>query len=118
MLGTRPDLAFSINKLDQYATAPIQRHWIEVKRIIRFVKQTSCMELVLRKRLVRMPMCLIGYFDVAYMDDSRDRYSMMGYIFFYSQCAISWASKKQHTIALSTTEAEYLAGTEATKESM
>ena len=50
------------------------------------------------------------------MDDTTDRHSTMGYMFFYQGCPVSWASKKQHTIALSTTEAEYLGGTEATKE--
>ena len=42
----------------------------------------------------------------------------MGYIFLFHGCSVTWASKKQRTIALSTTEAEYLVGTEATKESM
>jgi len=39
----------------------------------------------------------------------------MGYIFFYERCTVSWASKKQQTVA---TEAEYLAGTKATKEAI
>lgn len=61
---------------------------------------------------------LKGYFDAAYMDNTFDRHSTIGYMFFYKSSLISWASKKQHTIALSTTEAEYLAGTEATKEAI
>ena len=117
MLGTRPDLAFPINKLAQYSSTPTMRHWNGVKRIIQFVKKTACFELVLGKRSIKTG-GLVGYFDAAYMDDSKDRHSTMGYIFFYCHSAISWAWKKQHTVPLSTTEAEYLAGTEATKESI
>ena len=116
MLGSRPDLAYAINKLAQYSSAPTERHWKAVKKILRFVKYTSNTSLVLGKRPSNDP--LVGYFDAAYMDDTTDRHSTMGNIFFYHGCAVSWASKKQQTIALSTTEAEYLAGTEATKESV
>lgn len=118
MLGSRPDLAYAINKLAQYSSKPTQRHWKGVKRIIRFVKRTAYTALVLGHRDTCGERTITGYFDAAYMDDTTDRHSTMGYIFFYLGCPISWSSKKQHTIALSTTEAEYLAGTEATKESM
>ena len=116
MLGSRPDLAYAINKLTQYSSAPTERHWKAVKRVLRFVKYTIHTSLILGKRSDNDP--LVGYFDAAYMDDTTDRHSTMGYMFFYHGCAVSWASKKQQTIALSTTEAEYLAGTKATKESV
>lgn len=52
------------------------------------------------------------------MDNTTDRHSSMGYIFFVVGSPVSWTSKKQRVVALSTTEAEYLAGTEATKEAI
>ena len=52
------------------------------------------------------------------MDDTKDRHSTMGYAFFCGSSLVSWSSKKQCTIALSTTEAEYLARTEAAKKSI
>ena len=61
---------------------------------------------------------ICGYFDSAYMDNSVDRHSTMGYAFYYAGSLVSWSSRKQRTLALSTTEAEYLAGTEATKEAI
>ena len=89
---------------------------------VRFVKKTASTEMVLGRRddlpTSMLSPRIIGYFDAAYMDDTQDRHSTMGYIFFFDGCAVSWASKKQQTVALSTTEAEYLAGTEATKEAM
>ena len=121
MLGSRPDFAYAINKLAQYSSAPMNRHWKAVKRVLRFVKYTTHTSLVLGHHAPALPTALdslVGFFDAAYMDDTTDRHSNMGYMFFYHGCAVSWASKKQQTIALSTTEAEYLAGTEATKESV
>ena len=116
----------------QYSSNPTDRHWKGVKRILHFVKKTTDTEIVLGKRndipaamgrrndipVVMVPWKVIGFFDAAYMDDTQDRHSTMAYIFLYDSCAISWASKKQQTVALSTTEAEYLAGTEATKEAI
>jgi len=61
---------------------------------------------------------IAGYPDSAYMDDKADRHSTMAYVFFCAGSLVSWCSKKQQTVALSTTEAEYLAGTEATKEAI
>ena len=59
-----------------------------------------------------------GFFDAAFMDDTWTRHSTMAYVFFVGNSVVSWSSKKQTTLALSTTEAEYLSGTEATKEAI
>ena len=118
MLGTRPDLAFSINKLAQYSANPSQRHWKGIKRILRFVKATINATLVLGRKHTSGDNLVEGYFDAAYMDNTNDRHSTMGYMFFVAGSPVSWMSKKQRVVALSTTEAEYLAGTEATKEAV
>ena len=121
MLGSQPDLAYAINKLAQYLSTPMERHWKAVKRVLRFVKYTTHTSLVLGQRAPTLSTgsdSLVGFFDAAYMNDTTDRHSTMGYMFFYRGCAVSWASRTQQTIALSTTDAEYLAGTEATKESV
>ena len=133
MLGTRPDLAFSINKLAKYSANPTQRHWKGIKRILRFVKATIDAKLVLGKtqettetkcpsasnsHTIPQNKLVVGYFDAAYMDNTQDRHSTIGYMFFISGSPVSWMSNKQRVVALSTTEAEYLAGTEATKEAV
>ena len=129
MLGSRPDLAFSINELAQYSANPTQRHWQGIKRILHFVKATANAKLVLGRRHTsdvtvasngspESYNLVEGYFDAAYMDDTNDRHSTMGYMFFVAGSPVSWMSKKQRVVALSTTEAEYLAGTEATKEAV
>ena len=128
MLGSRPDLVFCINKLAQYGSQPTVRHWNGVKRILRYVKGTVNAKLTLSKSVPREGLeriqdqpstsLVIGYFDAAFMDNTTDRTSSMGYIFFVANSPVSWVSKKQRVVALSTTEAEYLAGTEATKEAI
>ena len=120
MLGSCPDLAFSVNKLAQYCASPCERYWPGVKRIFRFIKGMVNTTLVLginpQPEIPRNLVC--GFFDSAYMDNSKDRHSTMGYAFYYAGSLVSWSSRKQRTLALSTTEAEYLAGTEATKEAI
>jgi len=119
-LGTRPDLSYSVNKLAQYCGGSTERHWRGVKRVLRSLKNTINKMLILGKVPRELdeeipPYTICGYFDSAYMDDKRDRYSTMGYAFFCAGSLVSWSSKKQQTIALSTTG---LAGTEATKEAI
>jgi len=123
MLGTRPDLSYSVNKLAQYCANPTERHWKGIKRILRFIKGTINMMLqlgnVIQDQDEEVPRgAVCGYFDAAYMDDKKDRHSTMGYAFFCTGSLVLWSSKKQQTIALSTMEAEYLAGTEASKEAI
>lgn len=118
MLGSRPDLSFSINKLAQYSSQPTVRHWQGVKRILRYVKGTINAKLTLGLHKDTGTSLVMGYFDAAFMDNSADRHSSMGYVFFVAGSPVSWAAKKQRVVALSTTDAEYLAGTEATKEAM
>lgn len=58
---------------------------------------------------------LVGYFDSSYADDTSDRHSTCGYVFYFLGGPISWLSKKQDILALSSTEAEFIAATEAAK---
>lgn len=58
----------------------------------------------------------MGYVDSDWAGDSTDRRSTTGYIFKVFNCSVSWASKKQATVALSSTEAEYMALSVAASE--
>jgi len=61
---------------------------------------------------------LQGYVDADYAGDLDQRRSTTGYVFTVAECAISWKAKLQDTIALSMTEAEYMAAVEASKEAL
>ena len=112
MHGTRPDLAYVVIRLSQHSAAPQTHHWDDLKRVLRYLQVTPQARLTLRRH---NDDGLTGYFDAAF-SDSPDRRSTPGYLFLYHGSPISWASKLQRTIALSTIEAEFMAGSEACKE--
>ncbi len=64
------------------------------------------------------PQGLVGYCDANWASDLEDRRSTIGFVFMMGGGAISWSSKRRPTIILSTTEAEYMANTQATKEAI
>lgn len=117
MLGTCPDIA---TKLAQHASAPTTRNWTGIFRILRYLRAHDSVHLFFGNAdppfLVTPSTNLIGYFDASLMDYPKSRKSTGGYIFFLHGSCISWCSKKQGLVALSSTEAKFIAGTEAAKE--
>jgi hypothetical protein len=114
MLGTRPDIAYAVGVLSRYASNPGKHHWIAMKRLLRYLKQTKTRCLSLGGNKVE----LVGYSDADWAGDTDDRKSTSGYVFKIGRGAVSWGSKKQATVSLSSTEAEYIAISEATKEAI
>ena len=119
MTCTRPDLSYIVTKLSQYLEKPTKAHWLAMKQVFRYSKETKDYELIFSKSCNVAETQIIGYCDADWGNDS-DRRSTSGYCFMLSanSCVVSWKSKKQPTVALSTTEAEYMAVTEATKEAL
>jgi hypothetical protein len=114
MIGTRPDIAYSVGVLSKYNANPGKAHWQAVKRVFRYLQGTKNHSLEYRQT----GKSLIGYCDADWAGDSDDRKSTTGYAFILAGGAVTWSSKKQPTVALSTTEAEYMAITQATKEAI
>ena len=85
-----------------------------LKRVFRYLHGTQDFELVYRGDLTR----LVGYTDADWAGDVSTRRSTSGYIFNLGSGAISWSSKRQPTVALSSCEAEYMGETQATKEAI
>ena len=94
-----------------------QGYWEAVKWILRYIKGTIDVGLVFEKDSTGKQNC-IGYVDSDYAGDLDKRRSTTGYVFTLSQAPVSWRSILQSTVALSTTEAEYMAMTEAMKEAI
>lgn len=112
---TRPDLAFAVNNVSRFNQNPGKAHWSAVKRIFRYLKGTVDKQLVYRSAAnsdVR------GFSDADFSNDIDDRRSCTGYVFVVQGGAVSWSSKRQHTVAVSTTEAEYMALSHASQEAI
>lgn len=112
---TRPDIQYAVNSVSRFNQTPGMAHWLAVKRIMRYLKGTIHYKLTYHKNGGSE---MHGYCDSDWAADSIDRRSTTGYVFMHQGGAISWGSKKQPTVALSTTEAEYMAMSSATQEAL
>ena len=120
MLGTRPDIGFTVTTLGQFASNPGQAHLVAMKRLLRYLRGTldDKTHYGLAHERSQLEQSIIGYSDSNYADDVDDRKSVGAYVFLLFGGAISWQAKKQSTVALSSTEAEYMAVTQAAKEAL
>ena len=111
---TRPDITFAVNRLARYCSNPTEAHHAAAKRILRYLKGTVDHRITYTGTAETNPL-LVGYCDADWAQDKDSRRkSTSGYVMCGG--AVSWQSKKQSTTALSTTQAELMAITSATKE--
>ena len=112
-MGTRPDIAFATSTVAQYSENLGWKHWEAVKRIFCYLLGMKKLELTYRGE----ERGLVGYMDAdgALQDHRR---AISGYVFMVNGGAVSWSSRKQELVTLSTTEAEYIAATHAAKEAI
>jgi hypothetical protein len=104
MTITRPDLNYAVGVVSRFMQTPQKPHLDAVRRILRYIKHTlQCGIFYEAKSQLQVH----GYTDVDWADNVSDKRSTSGFMFSFGSGAISWSSKKQPTIALSSTEAEY-----------
>ncbi|KAJ7516879.1 hypothetical protein O6H91_21G002900 [Diphasiastrum complanatum] len=109
---TRPDISFSVHKLSQAIQNPSIYHWKKAKRVLRYVSSTFDFGLLYKSE----DLSIIGYSDSDFVGDRADRKSTSAYVIYLGGNLISWLSKKQDTVSLSSCEAEYKVLTTTTKE--
>ena len=116
---TRPDLSFVVSKLSQHFAEPSEEHWGTVKHVFRYLKGTTDRGLCFKKDDTDK-LGLIVHSDADWASEVTDRRSTTGYCASLSERSslISWKSRKQPTVALSTCEAEYMALASAIQECM
>jgi hypothetical protein len=114
MTATRPDISWIVSKLSQFLDNPTTSHVAAVKRVLRYIKATKSYSLT----FTPTDGTLLGFTDSDWGGDIDDRRSTSGYLFNLGGTPISWKSRKQPTVALSSSEAEYMAITEGTKEAL
>ncbi|XP_015168560.1 uncharacterized mitochondrial protein AtMg00810-like [Solanum tuberosum] len=105
LTASRPDIVFSVGMCARFQAAPKESHLKEAKRIMRYLKGTQ--DLVLFYP-TGDSFDLIGYVDVDYAGFLIGRKSTSGMAHFLGSTLISWGTKKQNYVALSTAEAEYV----------
>ncbi|KAJ9552201.1 hypothetical protein OSB04_016246 [Centaurea solstitialis] len=110
---TRPDIAFTVNKLSQFMHAPTYQHWTAVKRLLRYLQGTLHKGLLLRRH---SPLHLHAFTDADWAGDKDNYRNTTGYVIFLGSNPISWSSKRQSTLARSSTEAEFRAVASTTTE--
>jgi Reverse transcriptase (RNA-dependent DNA polymerase) len=115
-LGTRPDIAYAVNRLAQFTSDPKSLHWTAVKRIFRYLKYTKNHALIYGGDDDIENTDLNFFCDADWGNDASDRKSISGYVVIMAGGAVAWSSKKQQTVALSTAEAEYVAATHVAKQ--
>jgi len=112
-MATRPDIAQAVSVVSKFNANPSVSHLTAVKRVLRYLKGTVNLALKYNQTESR---ALVGFSDADWAGDQDDRRSTTGNVFLLGGGAVSWLSKKQSTVALSTAEAEYVALSQAAQE--
>eukprot|EP00253_Pinus_taeda_P004619 PITA_04619 len=107
---TRPDIMHAVSLISKFMERPKETHWQAAKRILRYVNGTKGFGILYSSFESFM---LTSYTDSDWAGSVDDKKSTSGYVFHMGSGAISWASKKQLVVSLSTAEAEYVAATVA-----
>ena len=116
-IGTRPDVSAAVGVLSQHMSKPGKQHWVGVKRVLRYFKGTVDYGLTYEST-GSGEILLQGYADADWAGDIATRKSTSGYVLKIGNSTVSWKSKRQNIVALSTTEAKYVSLSQATKEAI
>jgi len=117
MVCTRSEIAYAISVVSRFLSCPGKAHWNVVKWIMRYLKGSSTYGLLYGK-IKSDKIEVMGFVDSDFAGDLDRRKSTSGYMIELNSCLISWKSSLQSVVALSSTEDEFIATTEAVKEAM
>lgn len=104
MVGTRPDIAFTLGTLSRFTSRPQSHYQAALQRLLRYIKATQFHRITYRSGQ------LIGYTDAGFGGSivTDGAYSTFGYVFKHAGAPVPWLSKKKGEVATSTTHAEYI----------
>lgn len=115
-IGSRPDIAYVVSRVSSSLEKPTDRDWSNVKRIMRYIKGTMNFGILYKSDSKND--VLHVYCDSDHSGDPKTYRSTTGVVTIFAEGPISWLSKRQTSVALSTTEAEFVAACEAAKEAI
>ena len=104
LTNTRPDIAFSVKHLSQFLQQPREPHMQAALHVLKYLRREPSLGILLSKSPT---FDLLAYCDADWASCSHTRKSVSGFVVFFGNTLISWKSKKQVTISLSSAEAEY-----------
>lgn len=117
-VGTRLDLSYTVNLLARFQINPGPAHWYALMHVLAYIKATLHYSLSYHRGTTD-GLKPVGYVDADYAGDLLDTGRSTGaYVFMMAGGAVSWSSKRQETVALSTTEAEYMATSRACQQAV
>lgn len=104
---TRPDIGYTVGYLARFNSRHNNTHWSAVKHLIRYIKSTSHYGITFGGG--ELNKVIDGFADADYAGDTDTRRSTTGFVFYVYGSVVSWKSRRQPSVTLSTTEAEYMA---------
>ena len=113
---TRPDIAHAVGCLSRYMAKPTRDQWNAAMGVLRYLSGTARYGICFSP--CDDPTPTVGFCDADYAGDIDTRRSTTGYVFVMHGGAVSWSSRLQPTVAVSTSEAEYMAAAAAVKEAL
>jgi hypothetical protein len=111
--NTRPDISFAVSQLSKFISQPGKQHFQALKQLLRYLKGTQHLGIFYPSEGSCKLQC---YVDASWASDPNDGRSVTGYVYLLNGSPISWSSKKQATVAKSTSEAEFYAMSGAASE--
>ena len=113
---TRPDLSQAAGVLSRFISKWSNAHWLAAKHVLRYIRGTSDLCLTFTRESGKR--IALGYANADWGGDLDTRRSTTGYVFKVYGGVVAWKSRRQPTVALSTTEAEYMASADATRQAI
>jgi hypothetical protein len=113
-IATRPDLSYAVSTLSKFASNPRKNHWNALTHVLRYIQGTLDYRITYGGKY--KDLAPIGYVDADYAGNLDNRRSCAGNVFIQAGGPTAWGSQYQPTVALSTTEAEYMALTRGMKQ--
>ena len=113
---TRPDVAYAVSKLARFMQAPGQKHVKELKRVLRYLRCSQDLGLMMDFSRPPSKNGLYGYFDASFADCIDTRRSTVAYVFYYGSAVISWKTKLYSFVTTSSNHSELVASAMAARE--
>lgn len=106
LTATRPDIMYAVSLLNRYMSRPTELHHSTAKRILRYLQGTTMFGILYKRGESHE---LIGFTDSDYVGSVEDGRNTSHYVFMLSGVVVTWSSRKQLIVTLSTTKAEFIA---------